>query len=192
MEPIAMEPIGKAAYMRYSIAVVTGSLTLMLCLGLANHAAAQALGKDPVVPSAPAQPTGVSIGVTGGGGTGTSSQTDAGIGCSITNTCAVPDLRNADGSFRTSGGLVGVEITYNFTHYGPWVFGLAGDLSWADISGSSSSCGGVFSHVCGTTLQSFDTIRGNIGYVLNPFWMIYASGGYAGGNVYAWDTLAGG
>ena len=104
--------------------------------------------------------TGWSIGLTGGGGSGHSSQTDSGIPCSFFGTCCPkvvpelkaelclgppppppppPELRTADGSYHMSGGLFGGGATYNFWQSGPWVLGAAGDLSWAGVSGNSSA-----------------------------------------------------
>ena len=92
-----------------------------------------------------------------------------------------------------SGGLFGGGATYNFWQSGPWVLGAAGDLSWAGISGNSGVCGAgsPAPHQCGTTLNSLLTIRGNLGYAVLPNWLVYGTGGYAGGELHAWDTLAG-
>ena len=92
------------------------------------------------------------------------------------------------------GGLIGAGFGFNFWQSGPWVAGVAGDLSWADISGSSGVCGASspLPHACGTTLQSLGTVRGNIGYAPGPYWLIYGTVGYAGGDLHAWDALAGG
>jgi outer membrane immunogenic protein len=88
----------------------------------------------------------------------------------------------------------GGGLTYNFWQAGPWVLGIAGDYSDANVSGSFSSCGAgsPLPHPCGTALQSLATVRGNVGYNLVGSWLVYATGGYAGGNVHAWDALAGG
>ena len=48
-----------------------------------------------------------------------------------------------------------------------------------------------FPHSCGTTLESLDTVRGTVGYAFLPNWMIYGTGGYAGGELNAWDQLTG-
>jgi outer membrane immunogenic protein len=92
-----------------------------------------------------------------------------------------------------SGGLFGGGATYNFWQWGPWVLGATGDFSWADIRGHSDVCGAgsPAPHQCGTTLQSLLTIRGNLGYTVLPNWLLYGTAGYAGGQLHAWDTLAG-
>jgi outer membrane immunogenic protein len=73
----------------------------------------------------------------------------------------------------------------------PWVLGVEGDYSWADIESSSATCGPAPSHGCGTRLRSFGTLRGRIGYAMGPqgTWLPYITGGFAGGDVYAWDDL---
>jgi outer membrane immunogenic protein len=139
--------------------------------------------------------TGVSIGVSGGWGTGNSTQSDAGVPCSFLGTCPVPIVEEPlDGSYRMSGSLFGGGLTYNFWQGGPWVLGVAGDYSGANVNGGSGGCGAgsPLPHSCGTTLRSLATVRGNVGYNLVGSWLAYATGGYAGGNLHAWDALAGG
>jgi outer membrane immunogenic protein len=157
---------------------------------------------------------GWSFGISGGGGTGNSSQTDSGLPCAAFGTCCpkqVAEVKpqtpqsngcspppcndcNGDGSYRMGGGLIGAGFGFNFWQSGPWVAGVAGDLSWADISGSSGVCGAnsPLPHACGTTLQSLGTARGVIGYAPGPYWLVYGTAGYAGGDIHAWDSLAGG
>jgi opacity protein-like surface antigen len=76
-----------------------------------------------------------------------------------------------------------------------WVYGIEGDYSWADVSGSSNTCGtgAVPFHACGTKLESFGTLRGRIGYAMGATgnWLPYVTGGLAVGKLQAWDLLAG-
>jgi len=164
---------------------------------------------------------GWSVGISGGGGTGTSTQTDSGIPCQAFGACCpaqapgvkpekipphgcftpppcldcgpCPDC-NGDGTYRMRGGLIGAGFGFNFWQSGPWVAGVAGDLSWADISGSSGVCGAgsPLPHACGTRLESLGTAHGIIGYAPGPYWLVYGTAGYAGGDIHAWDSLAGG
>lgn len=170
-------------FAKLALLTLTGSLYVILSAG-----------------SVSAQWTGFSVGVSGGFGGGTSTQTDPGISCSFFNTCptatpprCVDDCDVGDGHYRMNGGLVGAGASYNFWQSGPWVFGVTGDVSWADISGSSGVCGASspIPHACGTALQSLDTIRGTLGYAFLPNWMVYGTGGYAGGELNAWDALIG-
>ena len=74
-----------------------------------------------------------------------------------------PPRAAADGSYLVGGGFIGGTAGYNW-QAGPWVLGVEGDYSWANINGSSTTCGVAPPHGCGTTLQSFGTLRGCVGY----------------------------
>ncbi len=145
--------------------------------------------------------TGPYIGIAGGYGWGHSNQTDPGIPCIVFtqlnldppgnyNNC--PDGGSADGSYAVSGAILGGTLGYNWQQ-GPWVFGVEGDYSWADISGSSNTCGASsgIPHPCGTTLESLGTLRGRIGYAMGATgnWLPYVTGGLAVGELNAWDSL---
>jgi outer membrane immunogenic protein len=97
-----------------------------------------------------------------------------------------------DGRYDMSGGLFGGGLGYNWQSAN-WVFGLAGDFSGGNVSGSSNVCGATTPnpHACGTSLDSLGTVRGQIGYAVGPTgnWLPYVTGGLAFGNVHAWDAL---
>jgi len=80
-----------------------------------------------------------------------------------------------------SGGLIGGTIGYNY-QTGPWVFGLEGDIGWADINGSASCLGGILS--CQTRNDWLGTARGRVGYAFDRF-LPYLTGGAAFGNIKA-------
>lgn len=107
--------------------------------------------------------TGAYIGINGGGAWGRSSAAGA--------------------DFDTSGGMVGGTIGYNW-QTGPMVFGLEGDLDWANVKGSGT-CGGLS---CETKNDWLGTARGRIGYAFNRV-MPYVTGGLAVGNVKTSTTL---
>lgn len=138
--------------------------------------------------------TGPSIGTAGGYGWGNSSQTDSGVPCTFFGTCgpAIPVVIPEDGSYSADGGIVGGMLGYDQQN-GPWVFGVQGDLSWADISGSSNTCGASspIPHSCGAKLESLATLRGRIGYAVAAAgnWLPYVTGGFAAGQLKAWDAL---
>lgn len=113
--------------------------------------------------AAPYNWTGFYIGVVGGAGWADSSHTD-GVG---TNS----------GKFNQNGGTVGGTLGYNW-QAGNIVFGLEGDLSWADITGSSGAC--ITS--CFTTIRSIDTVRGRVGMAFDN-WLPYITGGAAIANI---------
>jgi len=74
---------------------------------------------------------------------------------------------------------------------GPWVLGVEGDYSWANITGSSATCGFAPPHGCGAALESFGTLRGRFGYAMGyrGTWLPYVTGGLAVGELHAWDAL---
>jgi outer membrane immunogenic protein len=135
--------------------------------------------------------TGPYIGIAGGYGWGHSNQTDPGI--VICDPLITECLAGAgDGSYAVHGGMIGGTLGYNWQN-GPWVFGVEGDYSWANISGSSNTCGATSPspHACGTKLDSLGTFRGRIGYAMGATgnWLPYVTGGLAVGELNAWDSL---
>lgn len=131
--------------------------------------------------------TGSYGGVAGGYGWGQSSQTDPGV----TVFPVIVDIPE-DGHYGVSGGLLGGTLGYN-RQQGPWVFGLEGDFSWADVKGQSYVCGPATAtpHPCGTKLDALGTFRGRAGYAAGAdgSWLLYATGGLAVGDIRAWDML---
>jgi outer membrane immunogenic protein len=123
------------------------------------------------------------IGISGGYGFGNSNQTDHGIPGATGGT-------TFDGHYAVGGGLVGGTLGYDLSS-GPWLLGVEGDFSWADVSGHSNVCGPntVTPHPCGTRLDDLGTVRGRVGYTPNSAnWLIYATAGYAGGEIHGWDS----
>jgi outer membrane immunogenic protein len=109
--------------------------------------------------------SGFYLGVQGGGGFGRSSF----------------DFPAASVPHNTSGGLLGGTIGYNWQSSN-WVFGVEGDGAWARINGSSACPNPAFA--CRTTINSFSTLRGRLGYAWGPT-MIYATGGAVGAHINA-------
>jgi outer membrane immunogenic protein len=158
------------------------------CWVIAVAALFAALAGEPVRAQSWAGPY---IGLSAGFGTGHSDQTDTGIpappaGGGRGNNC--PD----DGHYSTRGGLVGGTLGYNWQQ-GSWVFGIEGDYSWANFSGSSPVCGPntATPHPCGTGLDALGTLRGRLGYAVGPTGSVlpYVTGGLAVGDVRGWDSL---
>lgn len=110
--------------------------------------------------------TGAYAGAEGGYGWGTSRHSD--------------NTGFNSGSFGASGGLVGGTLGYNWQlPNNPFVVGVEGDMSWADMSGST---GGACSGACSTKLSDLGTVRGRVGYAVGT-WMPYATGGLAFGDL---------
>ena len=105
---------------------------------------------------------------------------------------------NADGNGAIAGGQIGFNYEFPFSHV---VIGIEGDGDWSNIASSSNSCSTITSGAplfvvgatagCATvnrTLDSFETIRGRLGYAINtnsiafPSVLLYATGGAAWGH----------
>ena len=101
----------------------------------------------------------------------------------------------SSGNFNTNGGLVGGTIGANFQS-GQFVFGIEGDIDWADIKGNSTAgCGTVaFTGITGTTTCEtksdwLSTVRGRVGYAFDRV-LVYGTAGGAFGNVQAGPSTA--
>jgi outer membrane immunogenic protein len=93
----------------------------------------------------------------------------------------------SSGDFNQNGYAVGLTAGYNW-QLGAVLFGFEGDLSWADITGSTSTnC----SNSCFTTIQWFDTARARIGYAAGNV-LPYVTGGAAFATVNAGQPGIGG
>ena len=130
-----------------------------------------ALAADMPLKALPAPATinwsGFYIGIEGGGSWGKSDHMDQLSGLSDTY------------RFNVNGGLVGGTAGYNWQSKN-WVFGVEGDWSWSDQSGSSidggPAGGPLFSSY--TDENWLATVRGRVGYAANSV-LLYATGGYA-------------
>jgi outer membrane immunogenic protein len=124
--------------------------------------------------------TGFYGGVTGGYGWGTSEQTGIIPPPPAPPPAAPPVIIFDDATLNTRGGLIGGALGWN-AQFGAWVFGIEGDYSYASVSGHSDTCGPV-GNSCGSRLESLGTVRGRLGGAVNN-WMLYATGGWAFGEV---------
>jgi len=105
--------------------------------------------------------TGFYLGINGGGAWGSSAW-------------------DSTGGFDLSGGLLGATAGYNW-QYGPWVFGLEGDVNGTNISGNTYAFCALG---CETSNSWLATVRGRVGYAFDRF-MPYFTGGLALGDIRA-------
>ena len=87
--------------------------------------------------------------------------------------------RNAFGS--STGGLFGATVGYNYQISPNFVAGIEGDADWTNLSSTKVNAFSTNS-ASKSTLNSLFTVRGRLGYAVDRA-LIYATGGYAGGNV---------
>ncbi len=111
--------------------------------------------------------TGFYAGVNGGYGWGTS------------------DWSALGSSFNTNGGLFGGQLGYNW-QFGQFVYGLEGDIDWADLRSSTNVIG------MRTKSDFLSTVRGRIGVAVADRWLPYVTGGLAVGDIRTTNTLLGG
>jgi len=143
-------------------------LALIGLMALAGTAAAADMARPAPVPYYKAPPvlpynwTGFYVGLNGGGAFGGSSW----------------DLT---GSRNISGGLVGGTVGYNY-QWGQAVFGVEGDIDWADINGTATVATCPLG--CKTSDTWLSTVRGRLGYAADRF-MPFVTGGLALGDIRA-------
>ena len=112
--------------------------------------------------------TGFYLGINGGYGFGTS------------------DWDSPPVSLDPSGGMAGATLGYNW-QTGSWVWGLEGDIDWADIKGDTACFGGS----CEFKDEWLGTARARIGYAGWNNWLPYVTGGAAFGGLKADNSLSG-
>ncbi|MEZ5877388.1 MAG: outer membrane beta-barrel protein [Tepidamorphaceae bacterium] len=81
------------------------------------------------------------------------------------------------GPFDINGGFIGWTSGANWQN-GAWVWGYESDTSFANISGSSSTC----SPDCYGEVNWFSTVRGRLGYAHGMF-LFYGTAGVAYGEI---------
>jgi outer membrane immunogenic protein len=126
--------------------------------------------------------TGCYIGVEGGGAWGTSRHTGASLG----TTAPILDISN---NYDVSGGLFGGTVGCNYQASGQWVFGLEGDMSWANKKGGANDIAPFLTTVVSSTSEHWlATGRARLGYALSNPVLLYVTGGFAVASVEAIAT----
>ena len=141
------------------------AVSILALAGAAGAADAQNIFSGP-----PVNWTGAYAGVEGGYGWGGSDHRDS--------------TGFDSGNFGVNGGLAGGTLGYNWQLNNPFVVGIEGDMSWADMGGSVA---GACSGVCTTHLNDLSTARGRVGYSFGRI-MPYATAGLAFGDVSGSET----
>ena len=143
------------------------------------------------------------IGINGGYSWGRS-RTSVNYFNSVTGAPIIPPAGSiTDVSFNIDGGVFGGQIGYNW-QFSSWVFGLEADAQWSGQKGGAAflcSAAGLLPGACfpGSTflpvgtlgvalavdnkLEWFGTVRGRLGLLASPSWLLYVTGGLAFGEV---------
>jgi outer membrane immunogenic protein len=103
---------------------------------------------------------------------------------------AFPGVTAADifpaitGSADVEGAIVGGQIGYNW-QAGKTVFGIELDGSWTDITGSKSvtTTDTFTTWNIDTEVQALAALRGRLGFLLSPTFLLYGTGGFALGSI---------
>ena len=171
--------------------VVVATLAFFAASGAKAADAALPMKAFPTPIEPPFSWTGFYLGANGGGGSAWShSRVTQATPFGPTSFCC---------GFGLAGGILGGQAGFNYEFPSHWLIGIEGDGDWAQISRSSSGCpiftGGPFTGFtagCATnnvTLNSFETVRGRLGYAFNtgssfsPSVLLYGTGGWAWGQL---------
>ena len=146
---------------------------------------------------------GLSIGVSGGGLSGSQGQSGGifipptGPACpkNLILVDGVCQVEAGDGNYRIGGAALGAGAGYDW-QFGRFIFGAAADFSWTGARGNGS-CGFLFSlpHACGGGIASLGTARAKVGYEIGSIGILlaaYVTGGFAFARIRGWDNLLGG
>jgi outer membrane immunogenic protein len=119
--------------------------------------------------------TGFYLGVHGGAGWGTV-ESSADIGAALAN-AGIPGVGFVlpTSSHGINGFLAGGQVGYNW-QAGPFVYGIEGNISWADIEGNTP-CLLLFN--CNTKINWMADVSGRLGIVPIPNLLVYVKGGVA-------------
>jgi outer membrane immunogenic protein len=93
-------------------------------------------------------------------------------------------IGSASRSIDVNGWLGGGHVGYNWQSQ-RWVYGLEADFQWTGEVGDISACVGP---ACATASYKFDwfgTVRGRLGYLVDPRSLVYVTGGLAYGHLTA-------
>lgn len=95
----------------------------------------------------------------------------------------------ADFNFSGSGAIAGFQGGYNW-QVGSWVLGYESDWQFNGIDGGKLFQASLFDipargldTLATSEIESFGTIRGRIGFLFTPTTLVYATGGFAYGEV---------
>ncbi len=177
-----MHPRG--VVMKISAAVAVGFIAL---IGAGPVIAADLPVKAPVTALA-YNWTGIYAGVSAGvRWSDTTWTTDCALGYPSCGGAAALSTHNPVG-FDSTSARVGGYLGYNWQFAPSWLIGLEGDIAWGDSSKTETGIPGTIAAAAAlaatsdtaTVKEKWDgSLRARIGFLANPSWLIYATGGVA-------------
>ena len=168
-------------------------LTAVVTFGTIGHASAAdlAVKARPVAAAVPYSWTGCYVGVNGGYGWNSTTDfvrpsPDAASQAFWNPAFAAGAIQSNNG-YNTDGGLAGGQVGCNW-QTGRFVWGIEGDIDWADIGGGRSLTTNVPGFVTGVETSSRNlnwlaTVRGRAGFTATDTLLLYVTGGVAFGEV---------
>jgi outer membrane immunogenic protein len=116
---------------------------------------------------------------------------DPTVSFSPADTGAAGEIGNISGapiSYGLKGFVGGLQAGYNWQLNQNWLVGLEGDFSGGKIKGAGQSSflsagDGTFNAFASTEVNWFGTVRGRVGYLITPNWLLFGTGGFAYGEV---------
>src|SRR5947207_11385615 len=154
-----------------------GVLLAMFCVGGVARAGDVAAYKAPPPAVGAAMPGNFYAGVSLGGRWSDTDWTTTAIGSPPSS----PQFWAFDpASFDSSTLRIGGYLGYIWRVTPSWAVGVEGDLGWGDSSKSSAGIPGTCCAGSASVKEGWDgSIRGRVGYLLAPAWLLYATGGIA-------------
>ena len=154
------------------------SMVGLIALILASSSGALAQGASGRPGEEPFAWTGLYIGVNAGYGWGRAS-TDA---SSTTTIAGVSSTVTGNVTADVEGWLGGALIGHNWRSQ-RWIYGVEADFQWTGQDGDISGCAGLRCATLSYDLDWFGTVRGRLGYLLQPRSLLYVTGGLAYGHI---------
>jgi outer membrane immunogenic protein len=88
---------------------------------------------------------------------------------------------------KSNGPLGGLQLGYNWQFAPNWVLGFETDFQVSDLNDTATApvplAGFPFSSVIEQQINWFGTVRGRLGFLITPNWLVYGTGGFAYGRV---------
>jgi outer membrane immunogenic protein len=85
-----------------------------------------------------------------------------------------------------SSWIAGVQAGCNYQFASRWVIGFEGGWSGTDLNQTNNNVVQSFAgslQTVRTRIDSIATATARVGYAFTPLWLLYAKGGYAGGDI---------
>lgn len=98
-------------------------------------------------------------------------------------------IANVSPSPKSHGILGGLQLGYNYQFAPSWLVGIETDFQASSLNDTASGSFlivGVpvpFSTAAHQDINWFGTVRGRLGYLVTPSWLVYGTGGFAYGRV---------